>query len=185
MQALRIWNAAADAIQRLTPKQEPKTMERNPFDMDELASTLTNLQDEELGEKPAESHPFDPRSGPKGWNWVLAKGLFEVQIALANYNIHKGNPRGAEYFCDQARLLADKLHAPKIISNVMCLHANLLMLWKQPKESLELINTAERHCGGVSKREFADGSHLKAVVEFLFPKSRGLYSKGCLPRTCW
>jgi hypothetical protein len=151
MQALRLWNAAIDTLQRLTPKRTPIPVERNPFDMEELTSTLSALQGEQVsGNKQDDARAIDTNPSPKGWHWVLSRGLFDVQVSLSQYSIYKGDPRGSEYFIRQARSLADALHAPVAISKAICLQIRLLILWKQPTKCPALLAAADQLTDQVS-----------------------------------
>jgi hypothetical protein len=150
MQALRIWNAAIDTLQRLNPTRAPTPVERNPFDMEDLTSSLPALQAEPVGNKQDDTRALDTRPSPKGWHWVLSRGLFDVQLSLSQYSIYKGDPRGSEYFIRQARSLADALHAPVAISKAICLHIRLLILWKQPRKCPDLFAAVEQLTDQVS-----------------------------------
>jgi separase len=157
MQALRIWNAAIDTLQRLNPKRAPAPVERNPFDMEELVSALPAPQAEHAGNKPDDVRTLDTNPGPKGWHWILFRGLFDIQISLSQYSVYKGDPRGSEYFIRQAHSLADALHAPVAISKAICLHITLLMMWKKPIKVPGLFTAAEQLTDRVSSYFMAAG----------------------------
>jgi hypothetical protein len=168
MQALRIWNAAIDTLQRLNPKRAP-TPERNPFDMEELTSTLPAPQAEHVGNKPDDARILDTNLGPKGWHWILFRGLFDVQMSLSQYSIYKGDPRGSEYFIRQAHSLADALHAPVTISKAVCLHITLFMMWKQPIKGPDLFTAAEQLTDRVSS--YSHGcSIFHTIIRYRAPK---------------
>jgi hypothetical protein len=186
MQALRIWNAAIDTLHRLNPKRASTPIERNPFDMEELSSTLPALQAEHVGNKQDDARALDTKPGPKGWHWLLSRGLFDVQVSLSQYSVYKGDPRGSEYFIRQARSLADALHASVAISKAVCLHIRLLILWKQPIKCPDLFATAEQLTDQVSSYshgfDFLNNYKIQSpqITEILGQKAQYYESTGNL-----
>lgn len=149
MQALRVSNAALESLQKFK-SDSAINMERNPFDMDGLLSTLpAGTDDAPCGHSDSALDRLHAPV-PRGWHWKLGRILLEVQLATARYHVYKGNPRGAEYFLGQARTVAGILHGPTVVCEVHCLEANLFMHWGRVDDAIESLRFAEEHSRSVS-----------------------------------
>ncbi|KAG8827345.1 hypothetical protein FRC19_003922 [Serendipita sp. 401] len=106
MQSLRLQKAALEFLRRFTKVEELRPVERNPFDMEDLGSTLPVL-DPQLDN----AHAFS--SGPKfeGWHWYFANGLLEATMSVATYHFLKGNHQDASFFAQEARKCSEGINS--------------------------------------------------------------------------
>ena len=129
LQAMRIWNAAIDVVQRFDPKTPTKVSEKNPFDMNDLVSALPEANS--VNESKSDTRArFLNRPGPEAWHLVLARELLDAQSRTSEHCLIKGNYRDAEYFILQCRTLSEALGAPIHLLRSICLQTRLqISLW--------------------------------------------------------
>ncbi|KAH9848957.1 peptidase family C50-domain-containing protein [Lenzites betulinus] len=173
LQALRLWNRAVDTLSRLQPPPTPKAAaDDNPFEVRTKRDTDTAVsplpEPRVLSPHAARAHAFLDAAG-----WRLAEGLLGTLLALAQAYAARGSAREAEFFAQQARELAQALHAPVVVARALAQQGELQIQLGQLAAGHAALMEAAALVGHLQGPDAAEIGRLRGRYSLLSADAKG------------
>lgn len=143
LQALRLWNRAADSLMRLSPVHSPPQVPQNddPFEMSSFKDASYRMSTEDTTNELSQK-TFPQRNSMDGLEWRVSEGLLTALLSLSEIYLSRGSAREAQYFAQQAHDLAKNLNAPTLASRALVKKGEIQLHQGLLKATLECLNVA-------------------------------------------
>jgi separase len=138
LQALRLWNRAAEHLARLNPP--PGTKEEDLFAPTEASKPAPAQSGSK--EQPPPKRVFAQGARMNGFEWRIAEGTLRTLFALSRAYLVRGSAREAEYFAQQAEDLAQSIRAPAMVARALARRAEVQLHCAKLEEGEALITQA-------------------------------------------
>ncbi|TFK73377.1 hypothetical protein BDN72DRAFT_956580 [Pluteus cervinus] len=179
LQALRLWNRAADTLSRLN-SLPANPSEENPFS-EQSNQTEEGKSTQIVAGKPARKQMMD------NLEYRVTEGLLNILHILGERYFTRGSVREAEYFAVQAHDLAESVNAPAMLSRALARKGELQMWQGMFEESHTNIAKAGALLSDVPGVDLAEIRRLWAAynerteqhqdAEQLYGETRGILAE--------
>ncbi|KAG6876650.1 hypothetical protein C0993_001514 [Termitomyces sp. T159_Od127] len=144
LQALRLWNKAADSLMRLSPVHSPSQALKNddPFEISSLKDALSKMSTEDTVKELSPQKTFPQRNPMDGLEWRISEGLIATLLSLSEIYLSRGSAREAQYFAQQAHDLAKSLNAPTSASRALAKKGEIQLYQGLLDASMECLTGA-------------------------------------------
>ncbi|KAG6876419.1 hypothetical protein C0992_013023 [Termitomyces sp. T32_za158] len=144
LQALRLWNRAADSLMRLSPAHSPSQVTQNedPFSMSSLKDALFKMSPKDTVKDPTPQKTLPQRNPMDGLEWRISEGLVATLLSLSEIYLSRGSAREAQYFAQQAHDLAKSLNAPTLASRALTKKGEVHLYQGLLNASMECLTAA-------------------------------------------
>ena len=165
MQALRLWNRAAETLSKIAPVSAPPgetTDSDNPF-LSEPAPNTRKTTDSGKHASIASPGKTTPRlPALNGIEWRVAHGLLVTLFALTQAYVSRGSPREAEYFAQQAKDVAESLNTPAMVGRALARIGEIYLHLHQVEDSHASLARAADYVAGTAGPDAAEIRRLRA-----------------------
>ena len=145
LQANRLWNRAVNALSHLSPHEgssQRNSALSNPFDVSSDRGKASPTKDDSISSTNPNPKLQYARASTNGLEWLIAEGMFETTLSIANVYFRRGSVREAEYFVRESERFARSMNAPAMLCRALALQAELQLQLRQPETALATLSAA-------------------------------------------